>query len=382
MAITKRGRSYHIRFRPFGREVIGLKIAARSKTEAKQIEMALLTACRSGDYRGLDPVSREGCVRMFRNQGWELPPELEQIKPVAELTLWKAAEMFLKYPGIKDSPTRWRYECSLVHLVEKLGKDTPVKSIWVPGLKKYQIDRQHGGAAPDTVNRELSTLSRLFGVLIEMQLMESNPCRLIKRLSTKSGERQVYLSLETVQAIADSCPAWYQPMLWTAYSTGMRRGEILGLTRRQVDVERRIIKLSPGETKEAQWKRVPIHRDLVSILRAVLEGPALMNGKVFSLRDGRGIRELGLETFKNVWPRACKALKLAGPRFHDLRATWKTNARRSGVHPEIEMAIMGHSERGRSVHERYGRISDRELLDAIDQMTFDHGLTEVFVAGR
>ena len=52
------------------------------------------------------------------------------------------------------------------------------------------------------------------------------------------------------------------------------------------------------------------------------------------------------------------------------------------MHPEIEMAIMGHSKRGRSVHERYGRISDRELVEAIDQMTFDHGPTEVFVAKR
>ena len=73
---------------------------------------------------------------------------LEQITPVAELTLWKAAEIFLKYPEIRNSPTRWRDQCSLVHLVAKLGKDTPVKSIWVPAMKKYQIERQTEGAAP------------------------------------------------------------------------------------------------------------------------------------------------------------------------------------------------------------------------------------------
>ena len=76
MAVTKRGKTFHIRFVLSGRDVIGLKTAARSKTEAKQIEMALLTACRSGDYRGLDPVAREACIRMFRNQGWELPTGL------------------------------------------------------------------------------------------------------------------------------------------------------------------------------------------------------------------------------------------------------------------------------------------------------------------
>ena len=32
--------------------------------------------------------------------------------------------------------------------------------------------------------------------------------------------------------------------------------------------------------------------------------------------------------------------------------------------------------------ERYGRISDEELLQAIDQMTFDHGETEILVSAQ
>lgn len=43
-------------------------------------------------------------------------------------------------------------------------------------------------------------------------------------------------------------------------------------------------------------------------------------------------------------------------------------------------AIMGHGDRARSVRQRYGRISDSELIEAIDQMTFDNGSTEIHVA--
>jgi hypothetical protein len=43
---------------------------------------------------------------------------------------------------------------------------------------------------------------------------------------------------------------------------------------------------------------------------------------------------------------------------------------------------MGHSSRKKTVAERYGRISDEELLKAIDMMTFDHGPTEIVVTGR
>ena len=50
--------------------------------------------------------------------------------------------------------------------------------------------------------------------------------------------------------------------------------------------------------------------------------------------------------------------------------------------PEIREAILGHSTKERSVSERYGRISDQELVSAIDSMTFDHGETEILVAKR
>lgn len=38
---------------------------------------------------------------------------------------------------------------------------------------------------------------------------------------------------------------------------------------------------------------------------------------------------------------------------------------------------MGHSDRKRSVQERYGAINDQELIKAVDLMTFDHGETEI-----
>lgn len=48
--------------------------------------------------------------------------------------------------------------------------------------------------------------------------------------------------------------------------------------------------------------------------------------------------------------------------------------------PEIREAILGHQFKQRSVSERYGRISDEELLNAIDNMSFDHGPTEILVS--
>jgi len=189
----------------------------------------------------------------------------------------------------------------------------------------------------------------------------------------------------TVLSVAQKSPGWYQDMIWTAYFTGMRRGELLGLKRSQVRLGKRMIVLGPEDTKESNWKRIPIHKLLVPTLeQALCDSPALIGGSFFSLFTDNGIIPVRVETFKNCWERACKKLDLPKPwpRFHDLRHTWKTNARRSGMSDEIQRAIMGHATRGLSVHDRYGRISDQELLDAIDQMTFDHGETEILVCSK
>lgn len=384
MAIVKRNGYWFIYFRPFKDKKIGIKLLnVTSKVQASQVETLITMACRGGDYSGLDSVAREACVRMFANQKWELPPDLcESCKPRKELTLWDASKVFLTYPEISEHSNRWRYECALGNLIEKLGKSTPVKSIWIPRLKVYQMERVKEGAAPATINRELSTLSRLFAVLIEMQLLDTNPVRLVKSLSCKSGEREVYLSFHDVNRIAEHCPDWFKPIIWTGYYTGMRRGEILGLIRKQVNLTNRIIYLKPDETKEGHAKRIPIHKELVLVLSNVLKITSIDNERVFLIQDRKGVRPIGMETFKNCWPRACESLKLDDPhpRFHDLRHTWRTNARRSGVDAQIAESIMGHWLKGKSVNDRYGRISDNELLDAVDKMTLDHGETEILVS--
>ena len=220
--------------------------------------------------------------------------------------------------------------------------------------------------------------------MIEMQFVDTNPVRLVKRLSTKANEREVYLSRETVQSIADHCPAWYQRIIWTAYFSGMRRGEILSLTRKQVNLAKRLIHLDPDDTKESRRKRVPIHHELVPILEDAMRVPFLPNGTIFLVQDSRGSRLPGTDSVDNCWPRALEKLKFKEPRprFHDLRHTWRTNARRSGMDFQIAESIMGHWLKGKNVSDRYGRISDQELIQAIDSLTFDHGETEIIVPSK
>jgi integrase len=159
----------------------------------------------------------------------------------------------------------------------------------------------------------------------------------------------------------------------------MRRGEILGLTGDRVKLDRRIILLGPEDTKEGQWKRVPIHRDLVYILQEVLKVRYIQDAKVFRI-DGKPV---SADSIRKPWDKAVNAIGLdPPPTFHGLRHTWKTNARRSGMDPEIREAILGHADKTSTVRERYGAISDEELRKAINLMTFEHGETEIWLSGK
>jgi hypothetical protein len=58
----------------------------------------------------------------------------------------------------------------------------------------------------------------------------------------------------------------------------------------------------------------------------------------------------------------------------------RANARRLGMDPEIREVFRGNAERGKSVTERCGRISNQELVKAIDSVKFDHGVIDILIA--
>jgi integrase len=124
--------------------------------------------------------------------------------------------------------------------------------------------------------------------------------------------------------------------------TGMRRGEALSLTWDDVNLDTRIIRLSANQTKERRPKRVPIHKDLIPVLRAAGDKRRL-NNRVFLTPMGNTPNE---DSLKKPWREALESLEFDPmPRIHDLRNCWKTNAMRSGLHPLIADAIVGHGDR-------------------------------------
>jgi len=68
----------------------------------------------------------------------------------------------------------------------------------------------------------------------------------------------------------------------------------------------------------------------------------------------------------HAYTRACRKAGVANATFHDLRHTFVTNARRSGVDAITTMAITGHKTM--SVFRRYNAVDTNDLHAALRQM--------------
>jgi hypothetical protein len=164
MALKKRGGRgfWHLRIYINGKQV-WISTGTTSKSRAENIQRQIQVAYGAQDYRALDSEARNVCLKLFKNQRWQIAPDMGGEPPQSEeLTLWKAVELCLKYPEVSNAANRERHEQAFVHLVQYFGKDRPVKGIWNPHIKGYQIKRKSQGAPESTINKEKGTFSRMF----------------------------------------------------------------------------------------------------------------------------------------------------------------------------------------------------------------------------
>ncbi|WP_157212365.1 tyrosine-type recombinase/integrase [Desulfomonile tiedjei] len=383
----KIGDKYYVSFKWKGHRIRTVTPATNS-TDAKKIEKAVKTAFTIGSFGHLDPDCLDVVLRTHENKGWALPPELARPEPTEELTLIKATREYLK-ADLKHRAERNLY--AIDRITEHFGEHYPLKNIKVADIRAYQRIRSQK-AENGTVNRELGVLSGIFRLQLELERVEINPCTMAHRLPER--QRDSYLSWEDFNRVLEHS-WWLRDILTAMYYTGMRFKEVVSLRWEMYKPERRMLVLPPEATKEGKsankvrlrTKRVPLRMEMIQMLegRRKDQGENVLRamGPIFPY-EGRYKKHCGTHQGKAVvasmvrkaWAKATAKAGIDGLQMRDLRHTWKTNAQRSGMDPTVRNIIVGHSS-NRSVEDRYIRVSDEELLKAVDSMRFDNGWTEL-----
>src|SRR5262249_1404270 len=115
-----------------------------------------------------------------------------------------------------------------------------------------------------TVNREFAFLRRIFNVAIRDDKASSNPISKLKTLREPSG-RTPYLTDDEEERLMKALPSDEDRTRVTVLlQTGFRRGELLGLRWRDVDLKGGVLTIPKAKNGEAR------HVPLTSTVRAIL----------------------------------------------------------------------------------------------------------------
>ncbi len=230
------------------------------------------------------------------------------------------------------------------------------------------------GASPvhllsaSTVRLELALLGHLFTTAIrEWRLgLAQNPVALVRKPKPVEGRNRRLDEVEE-RALMRAVNAHSNPMLgWIvriAVETGMRSGEILGLRLTQVDLKRRIVRLS--DTKNDSARTVPLSQNATDVFQAVLSNPLRPEGcsLLFFGEPGRDGKRRPY-TFKKSWNGIKKRLGLADLHFHDLRHEAVSRLVEGGLSDQEVSAISGH--KSMQMLKRYTHLRAEDLVSKLD----------------
>jgi integrase len=252
---------------------------------------------------------------------------------------------------------------------------------WATGGRR---DGKAGGLSPQTRRHIHRILRTALSRAVEQQVIARNPADAFKKRLPKVERRTLATlnaeqSARLLEAIAHSRVYW--PVL-LALSTGMRRGEVLAVRWKNVDLERgrlRVmesleqtktgIRFKPPKSGRHRVITLPAYaiEDLRRLKRQQAEELLAIGirqtGETLACAraDGKPHQPLSL-TYE--FARFMGRMKdLPRVRFHDLRHSHATQLLASGVHPKIASERLGHASVGITL-DLYSHVTDTMQSDA------------------
>ena len=246
----------------------------------------------------------------------------ERDKTVRELL-----ERYLREHSARNkAPSTHRRDISLAaHLLQAFGA-MRLADVRPARLAEYKTQRRAEGAAPKTINSELTLLSHAFTLALkEWEWVSENPVQKVSREKVRNQIERWLSPEEEVRLLAAS-PSWLQEIIRLALYTGLRQGELLSLQWSQVDLFRRTLTIL--EQKNGAKDTLPLNASALEVLKERARVRSNTTDQIFFNRAGHRIdaRDL-LRTF---YP-ARKQANLPAFRFHDLRHTFATRLVQAGV---------------------------------------------------
>jgi excisionase family DNA binding protein len=382
-SVVNRGGKWYLRFKDSTGRWVQHVSTARSKTEARRLAEEM--------------ESKAARQRL----GLEASPA------DPKLTLGELMEWWMKTYPTTERSQKARETFIRKHFVDAKIARTPVLQV-APGMVESFLQAKNG-LSPATINNLRASLYGAFSMARRAgKWTGPNPVADVRRRKVPKRLPE-YLTVQEVPLVLDALDDRWRPLFATAIFTGLRKGELLGLRKVDVNFDLGLIAVCRSydrdTTKNGRAEVVPISRQLRPYLeQAVKNSPSelvfpaedglmmsheILLQKVLRRAMGRAGIVLGYSQVcrrkdcshrqltptgeplrcpkcnMKLWPRP----KVRPIRFHALRHTTASLLMMAGANPAAVQRIMRHSD-PRMTTEVYGHLSPDYLRSEVERLRF------------
>ena len=299
----------------------------------------------ASDKKEADSIERAIKFRLEQQQNGVIPREE---KNVTLNRLWALYDSYAR--NNKKSYNNDKYTVKII--LEYFGGGCIVQKITPADIEEFkEYLRTKRNVKNATINRYLETLSKIFSIGVDNEIISNNPLRKVSKLRednhkirflTIEEEKRLFSEIEREYGGIDKYtrkkkiiqPYLYlKPIIITALQTGMRRGEIFNLKWSNIDFEYGFIELL--DTKSGKARKIPLSKTLENLLNNIEKTSEYVFVNPETNQPYVDLKHSFTSLIKNA--------KIENFRFHDLRHTVATRLVEKGIDLLVVKEILGHS---------------------------------------
>ena len=265
-------------------------------------------------------------------------------------------------------PSKSRYNSYFKSFGNFMSKN--FHSSWndISKIKKHQIEAlanylyKTEKKAPTTINGTLGFIKSIFIYAVKNDYIRKSPAMDIIKFALKDEKEAPYFTREELVKIWGKVNPYWLNFLKVLYYTGMRKGELINLTWKNVNLKTEeesvtVISSEEFKTKTGGKRTIPLHKDAVKILK---EQKGKHKTYVFVSQTGKKIHP------DKPYHAIKKALEKAGLEgdVHKLRHTFASHCVIKGKSIYEVKELLGHRDIKTTMI--YAHLSPNTLRDVVD----------------
>lgn len=315
-------------------------------TDAKKWAQQTESAIREGRHFKTTEAKRHTLAEMIDRYSRDVLPSKKSAKDQAQqLTWWKSE---IGSYSLADVTPSLIGECR-----DKLGREITVRN-------KLR--------SPASVVRYMAALSHALTIAVkEWGWLEDSPMRKVTKPKESRG-RVRFLSDDERMRLLKACKESSNPYLYTvvvlALSTGMRQGEIMGLTWDVMDLNQGRAILH--ETKNGERRAVAITGHASELIKELSKVRRIDSKLLFPAKENAPQKPQKPMDLRSPWETAVKKAELQDFKFHDLRHSAASYLAMNGASLAEIAEVLGHKTL--QMVKRYAHLSEGHTARVVASM--------------